>query len=44
MMINNLHCDITVAEPLFLLSLTDAHHCKGYGAPHRRDAVPAITM
>jgi hypothetical protein len=42
MMMNNLHCDITVAQPLVWRSLADAHHCKGYGALHHRDAVLAI--
>ena len=42
MMINDLHCDITVAEPLLWRSLADAYYCKGDGAFHHRDAVPAM--
>jgi hypothetical protein len=42
MMINNLPCDIAIAEPLFWRSSADAHHFKGRGAFHRRVAVLAV--
>src|SRR5215475_6965791 len=41
-MINNLPCDITIAEALFWRSSADAHHFKGHGALHCRVAVLAM--